>query len=117
MVFLKSFFLFLELNVSILFLQVKDNMRLASIQRVVLTPEKLRYLDEISSHDSNMSIDSLYLAQLRSKNYVRGHSENTWPSNANEDDDDVKEGNSFENFLFLEIPAFIKRSNFSIIFF
>lgn len=84
--------LFLELNASILFLQVKDNMRLASLQRVLLTPEKFRYLDEILSHDTNTNVESLYLAQLRSKNYVPGHSENTWPFNANDDDDDVKDG-------------------------
>lgn len=73
-------------------MQVKDNMRLASAQRVILPTEKLRCLDEMLSSDCNMNVDSLYLAQLRSKNYVRGHSENTWPLNANDDDDDVKDG-------------------------
>lgn len=70
-------------------------MRLATVHRATLTPERLRYLDEIFSQCSDMSIDSLYLARLRSKNYAPGHSENTEPFNVNDDDDEIKDGEFF----------------------
>lgn len=72
----------------LIFIQVKDDMRLASTHRVVMSQERLHLLDEILQNDRQVDKDSLYLAQLKSKSYQPGHSENTWPLSVNDDEDD-----------------------------
>lgn len=76
-------------------------MKLASIVRVTVDREKLRSLDEALQNGQDMDKDSLYLAPLKSKNYKPGHSENTWPLNTAEaeDEDDVMIGNNFIRVL------------------
>lgn len=64
---------------------------MATIARVTLTPEKKNYLDKILQENKSMDKSSMYLAELKSKNHKPGHSENTWPSNLN-DDEDLKDG-------------------------
>lgn len=67
-------------------------MRLASIRRVDITRESLQKLDEILQKNEALPKESLYLAVLKSKTYKPGRSENTWPLNTAEDDDDVMIG-------------------------
>ncbi|XP_065216774.1 chromatin assembly factor 1 subunit A-like [Planococcus citri] len=69
--------------------EVKENMRLASVHRVNVSAEALRLLDEILQKDETLPKESLYLAALKSEHYKPGKSDNTWPLNATEDDDDV----------------------------
>lgn len=64
-------------------------MRLASVSRVVLDVERLQFLDKVLNGDIEVEKNYLYLNQIKSKDYQFGHSENTWPLNVNEDDDDV----------------------------
>lgn len=69
--------------------QVKECMRLADTHRVVLSSERLQYLDKcLQNHDQLPETVHLYLAEFKSTNYKVGHSENTWPF-GNADDDDV----------------------------
>ena len=64
---------------------------MADITRVTWTPERKNYLDKILQDNESMDKNSMYLAELKSRDYKPGHAENTWPSNLN-DDEDLKNG-------------------------
>lgn len=67
-------------------------MKLADINRATLTPERKSYLDRILEENAEFDLNSLYLSQLKSNDYKPGHSDDTWPLNPNDDDDDLKNG-------------------------
>lgn len=66
-------------------------MKLASVIRAVLTPERKEYLEKVLAENPSTDENSTYLAQLKSKDYKPGHSDSTWSLNVN-DDEDVRDG-------------------------
>lgn len=67
-------------------------MKVAEIHRATLTAEQKAYLDQILQDNVELDVSSLYLAQLKTTDYKPGHSENTWPLNVNDDEDDIRNG-------------------------
>lgn len=76
-------------------------MKVPEIHRAALTAEQKAYLDQILQDKVELDKSLLYLAQLRTTNYKPGHSENTWPLNLNDDEDDARNG-SYLSMVYID---------------
>lgn len=59
--------------------QIKEDMRLAPIQRSQITSDQIAKLDLCLSHPSKEPSTPTYLEALRTKEYMKGSSKRTWP--------------------------------------